>query len=343
MTWSDGSDKVSIKWNGAFRVSDDDRDVVFVEDGATVSISDGQLLSDRVELRGVGARIERTFYRNSIRRDYEPEGRAFLAATLQKVIRRTGLFAADRVARFLKQGGPDAVLAEIDRLGESSSKRAYYRELLKQAEVTDALITKVLQRITGDKTLTSDYERSVLLTELAKQPTATDAHRMQIAEAAKTIGSDYEQRRALGAVLAAAPAASAAVARAVLAATTGIASSHERSELLIQIVNRGGVTAETASEFFAAATTVGSSFDMSRVLSAVAARPKLPDSILAGLLQAAGRIQSSHDRTNLLVRVAGSQALTGSTRQLYLTTARAIGSEMDQNRALAVLVRIEGR
>ena len=105
MTWSNNGEKFSVKWTGAFRLSDDEKGIDWVEDGATVTITDGVVLTSRVELRGTGGSVERNYWRNGSRRDYEPEGRLFLAAAIDKLIRHSGAFAKERVARFLKSGG----------------------------------------------------------------------------------------------------------------------------------------------------------------------------------------------------------------------------------------------
>ena len=120
MSWSDGDEKIILKWNGAFRLSDDEKDIAWMEDGARLTDRRRRHLQvdDRAARRSNG-RIERTFSKNGMRRDYEPEGRAFLAAALDQLIKRSGMFAKERVAKYLKRGGPDAVLAEIAKLGES--------------------------------------------------------------------------------------------------------------------------------------------------------------------------------------------------------------------------------
>ena len=79
MSWSNNGEKVSVKWTGAFRLSDDEKDLAWIEDGGSVSISDGVLIASRAELRGTGGRVERTLTKNGFRRDWEPEGRVFLA------------------------------------------------------------------------------------------------------------------------------------------------------------------------------------------------------------------------------------------------------------------------
>src|SRR5688500_9069717 len=132
---------------------------------------------------------------------------------------RSGMFASDRVARFLKQGGPDAVLAEIDRLQTDSSylKRVYYSALLKQADLSQPQLARVLDRVGKD--ITSDYEKATLLVQVLQEPNVTDQQRLEVTRATRGINSDYEQRKVLTAVLKAEPL-SPAVATAAIDVTS---------------------------------------------------------------------------------------------------------------------------
>ena len=147
MSWVNNDERISIKWDGAFRLSENEKDIEWVEDGGYLTITDGMIFRNRVDVRGVNGRVERSFSKNGLKRDWEPGGREFLAASLDRMIRGSGAFAHDRVARFLKRGGPDAVFAEITRLDSSSYvHRVYYTELARQAELSESLLTKILQR-----------------------------------------------------------------------------------------------------------------------------------------------------------------------------------------------------
>jgi hypothetical protein len=338
MSWSNNDEKVQLRWTGGFRLSDDERDIAWVEEGATVTIIDGVGATSRVDVRGLsGGRVERTFTKNGAARAYEPEGRLFLAEVLTRIVRRSGLFAKERVARFLKQGGADAVLAEIDRLDTSSYvRRVYYTELLQQAEGTDALVSRVLQRVRSE--LKSDYDKRTVLTAIAKRPQVTNAQRVLVANVAGTIGSDYDQRQALAAVLDPA-ATSPAVAAAVLETAASIGSNYDRRLLLSELARKGGLTDQTADDFFTATSGIASSHDKSLVLREVAALPAPSDTILQGVLQTAAGLSSSHDKANVLIDVAGRHRLSDAARQLYVRAAEAMGSSHDSNRALAALAR----
>ena len=407
MSWHNGTEKISIKWSGAFRISDDEKDIAWVEDGASVSISDGILIASKVELRGRDGKVERTFTKNGFRREYEPEGRLFLAAAVDKLIRHSGAFAQERVARFLKQGGAEAVLKEMDRLGESSYvRRVYYTELVKQSELTEPLVDRILQRVSTD--LTSNYDKSELLTMMTRQPATTEAHRVGIARAAKSISGNYDKARTLTAVMAARPI-TPAVATAVLDSAASISSNYERSQVLtevaegggltpatsaafmglvrsmrssyeqravltaaigkgqltdalaidtinaagsiagayelagtlITVIERGGLTDASADAFFAAASNLRGAYELTRVMKRVVEQAP-SERMIEGVLKTAPRIASNHDRANLLEAVAARAKVQGNARELYLAATRGMSS-YDENRALAALVRAEGR
>ncbi|HUQ85957.1 MAG TPA: M56 family metallopeptidase [Vicinamibacterales bacterium] len=331
MSWQDGNDKITVKWSGGFRLSDDEKDISWMEDGATLSIADGVVFVDRLELRGVNGRIERTFSKNGTRRDYEPEGRQFLAAAIDKLIKGSGLFAKERVAKFLKRGGPDAVMAEIARLGASSyTHRIYYSELARQAELSESLLSRILQRAPVE--MTSDYDKATLFTEIVKQPSITEAHRVQIARAVKTINSDYDQRRTLAAIMEITPLTSS-IGAAVLEATASIASNYDRAEVLTQLVERGGVTRANAGTFADLAQSMTSSYDKRRVLTALVSQRQVPAEVLEHALNGSLNM-GSYDQSETLIKLIEGGGLTDSSADAFFKSAAQISSSYDLSRVL---------
>ena len=336
MSWSDGTEKISINWKGAFRLSDDEKDIAWMEDGATLTIADGVILKSEVQLRGVNGRIERTFSKNGTRRDWEPEGRAFLAAALDRMIKNSAAFAKERVAKFLKRGGPEAVLAEIDKLGKSSyTHRIYYTELTQQAELSAALLTTILQRVPAE--MSSDYDKATLLIAIAKLPAITDAHRVEIARAVKNISSDYDQRRTLSAIMVARPL-SAALAAAVLDAAGSISSSYDRSLVLQDVAEHGGVSAATGSTFAGLVQSMGSSYEKRRVLTALAADTTVAKEALAEAIKSTGNFGSPYDQSETLIKFVDGGALTESSADAFFQSARQISSSYDLSRVLRRVV-----
>jgi len=331
MSWSDGNERLSVKWTGAFRLSDDERDIAWIEDGATVTITDGLLLRETVQLRGVNGTVERSYSKNGLRRDYEPEGRLFLSAAIDKLIRHSGAFAKERVARFLQRGGPDAVLAEIDRLADSSYvHRVYYTELMRQAPLTEPLLTRILQRIPAD--ITSDYDKATLLTAIVKLPAITEAHRVAVARAVKTIGSDYDQRRTLIAVMT--QPLSTALAATILEASGSITSDYDHAQVLTEVADRGGLTSATSAEFMTQLRSIGSSYDQRRVLTAVTNSGGLTDGVAVEAIKSAGAITSSHDKTETLLSLVARGSLNDASADAFFASASQIASAHDLQRVL---------
>jgi beta-lactamase regulating signal transducer with metallopeptidase domain len=336
MSWSNNGEKFSVKWTGAFRLSEDEKGIEWVEDGATVTVTDGLILVSRVELRGKGGSVERNYWQNGTRRDYEPEGRLFLAAAIEKLIRHSGAFARERVARFLKSGGADAVLAEIDRLADSSYvRRVYYTELLKQAPPSDALLGRVLQRVPTE--LKSDYDKATLLTQAAQSSSMTDTHRVAIARAVKSISSDYDQRRTLTAILTTRPLA-AAVAAAVLEATASIRSNYDRAQVLVTVAESGGLTPATTPAFMEQVRSMTSSYEQRRVLTAVSANSSLADVVGVEAVRTVGVMTSSHDQSTTLISLIERGGLTDASAPAFFDSAARISSSHDLSRVLRKVV-----
>ena len=332
MSWSDGTEKIQVKWSGAFRLSDDERDISWMEDGATLSIADGLIFKSQVELRGVNGRIERTFSKNGTRRDYEPEGREFLAAAIDKLIKRSGMFAKDRVAKYLKRGGPAAVLGEIDKLGESSyTHRVYYTELARQAQLDEGLLSNILARV--PKQMSSDYDKATLFTAIVKQPAITAAHRIQIAQAVKTINSDYDQRLTLTAVMDVRPLP-ANLAPAVMDAATTINSSYDRSLVLVELIDRDGVTRTNMAHFNELVSSMGSSYDKRRVISTLASKVGVALEVRAEAIDATASMGSSHDQSETLIALIAGGGLTDASAEAFFLSASKISSSYDLSRVL---------
>jgi hypothetical protein len=336
MSWSDGTEKIIIKWSGEFRLSDDEKDISWMANGATLSIADGIVFKSQLDLRGVNGGIERTFSKNGSRQNYEPEGRAFLAAALDRLITRSGVFARERVAKYLKRGGPEAVLAQIDRLGASSyTHRIYYTELARQAQLSESLLSRILQRVPAE--MKSDYDKRTLFTAIITQPAMTDAHRVQIAGAVKGIASDYDQRQTLASIMDVRPLP-AAVAAAVLDATSGINSNYDRSLVLTEVAERGGLTAATAPAFMGLVRAMSSSHDQRRVLTAVSAQGSLPEGVAAEAIKTTGVISSSHDKSETLIKLIAQGGVTDASADSFFQSASQISSSHDLSRVLRRIV-----
>ncbi|HEY7474190.1 MAG TPA: M56 family metallopeptidase [Vicinamibacterales bacterium] len=339
-TWSNDNDRVAVKWTGAFRLSDDDKDIVWVEAGKTVQVSDGgRLFATGVEVKGLAdGKVERTYYRNSVARAYEPEGREFLATMLQKVVRVSGFAAETRVERFLKQGGVPAVLAEIELLQGDYARRVYYRELLKQAKVSTPDLLKMMSK--ASEQIGSDYELASLVIAALGQVPNDDAARAAVLDATKTIGSDYEMRRALTAALT--DQTSPKVAASVLSAASSVQSDYERATLLIELARKGGLTPATKAAYFELVKTLRSSYEQGRVLRAVSALPNMSEDVIADAIKSSQTMAGDYERRQFLASSLARQPMTSKSASDVIQAAAGIRSDNEQATLLVDLARRGG-
>ena len=340
VVWSNDGDKVAIKWTGAFRISDDDKDIVWVEAGKSVQVSDGGwVFSTGVEVKGLAdGKVDRGYYRNGFTRPYEPEGREFLATMLQKVVRVSGFGAESRVERFLKQGGVNAVLAEIELLQGDYARRVYYTELIKQAKVPPAELTRIMGR--ASETIQSDYELASLVVTALGASQGDEAARVAAIDATKTIGSDYEMRRALTAALT--EPVSAKVSASVLAAAANIQQDYERATLLIDVAKKGGLVTSTKTAYFDLVKGIRSPYEQGRVLRSVTASTNLPEDVMSDAVKASQTMSGDYERRQFLSSSMARQPVTPKNAGDLLQSAAGIKSDNERATLLVDLAKKGG-
>ena len=107
-----------IEYEGDITLSDDDKDIVAISNGGFVEIEQSSFGNRRrivIESDRNGNLIKK-YYEGRTEKDFNPEGKEWLADVLQEIVRSTTLAAEARVNRFYSKGGANAVLAEIGRI-----------------------------------------------------------------------------------------------------------------------------------------------------------------------------------------------------------------------------------
>ena len=308
--------------------------------------------------------IERSYRRNGFVRPYDPEGREYLATALLRVVRKSGFGAESRVARFLKQGGIEAVFTEIAQLEGDYARRLYYTELLKQAKLSPADLTRVANQ--AATTISSDYELATLLKAAAKQNIGDENALVALIEATRTLQSDYEHHQALSALVPVKPTAK--VASAALASAVNLQSDYERATFLIDFARRGGLTSATKPAFLDLVKGMHSSYEQSRVLQTVMAAPDVPADVVAdarkastsvgsdyehrqvlmssmaatsvspqdagGVIESAASIRSDNEKANVLVTLAKKGGVTAETAGPFFSVVSGISSPYEQRRVI---------
>jgi hypothetical protein len=335
-TWSRDGEKLSVNYRGSFALNDNDTDIVRLSPNGYVKISDsGASGSHTVEFTSdASGNITRRFRVGNDERPFEPEGRQWLATVLPKFVRQSGFNAKERVARFLKKGGVDAVLKETSLIESDYAKKLYFTELVQQASLDSAAARRLFEQ--AGREIDSHYELASTLIAAGRLLT-DDAARQAYFDAARKIESDYEMRRVYTAALSTG-AVSPALAAGILEASRSLDSDYEEASLLIDIVDRHAIEGPLRAPFFRALEMLGSSYEKGRVLKQLLRRSDISAETLAASIDAAATVGGDYETAEVLVAAARSHEITGSARDAFVRTAVKLG-EYERNRALAALAR----
>jgi hypothetical protein len=334
--WSNNGEKLEVKYSGKFEFTDDDTDVRDVSSGGYLKISDGTRHS--VEIRERGGQLERRYYVNGSERPYDAEGRAWLQQNLPRFIRNTGIGAPARVARFLKAGGPTAVIAEIGRVDSTYVKGLYYRELFKQATLTPDQYRQIMTAAATEMR-SSDYELAQLLITIADKLPNDDTSRQAYFNAAGGINSDYELRRVYSTMLKRG-AVSSQVLTGILEHSSSIDSDYELSELLRQILSQQALDERNRAAFFKAVASISSDYERHRVLSAVISNQRPSDGpLVEAALSQAGSMSSDYEAGTFLLEVLRQNGVEGAARAPFFKVVSGLDSGYERGRVLQAVVK----
>ena len=334
--WSSNGEKLEVSYSGTFDFTDDDADVRQVSPGGYIKVSDGNWLGRHsVEIRERGGSLERRYFVNLSERPYEPEGRKWLQDNLPKFVRNTGIGAPSRVARFLKSGGPSAVMGEIGRIDSAYVKGIYFKELFKQATLTPEQYRQAMTQ--AGREMKSDYELATLLISAAERLPADEASRAAYFSAAAGISSDYELRRVYSTMLKKGPV-SGQILSGILEHSSTIDSDYELSELLRQIVQQQPLDDTNRAAFFRDVATIGSDYERHRVLSAVLERSTDGATAEAALAQAA-HMSSDYESATFLIEVLKRSTIEGSARAPFFRVVADVHSGYERGRVLMAVVK----
>jgi beta-lactamase regulating signal transducer with metallopeptidase domain len=342
-TWSDGKQKLEVSYKGALEFNDDDTDLKSLSPGGHFKLREGGLLSRRtIEFRAdASGNIQRRYWVGSSEKPFDPDGRKWLAESLPRFIRQSGIGAEARVARILKAKGPAGVLAEISLIEGSWAKSRYFAELLKTPTLDSQTKQQVLSQ--ASREVDSDFELASLLIgsadRLLVEGNANDAGvRQAYFDAAKTIQSDFEMRRVYSSALKRGPVPPDVLA-GILDASTAIGSDFEEASLLMQIAKLQPLDALTRPPFFKALATVESDFEHRRVLGALGERTDLTSETVGALLDSSVDIGSDFEQASVLLAIVKVQPIEGALRAPFFRVVETIQSPFERGRVLQAVAK----
>jgi beta-lactamase regulating signal transducer with metallopeptidase domain len=340
ITTRNGWTSVSITIDGTVEFTDDDTDVKSLSPNGRLRVEDGGLLSKRVyEVKAdVAGNLTRTYSVGWSTRPMDDEGRAWLARTLPQVIRDSGIGAGPRVARMLRQGGPQAVLTEIGRIHSDGSKRVYLEQLFSQAATLKPSDLKDASRLI--RSISSDGDKAQVIITVDANYFAPDL-RSYLFDAAGSLNSDGDKRRVLSDIVKKDGGSLETLASAARAARH-ISSDGDKAEVLIEMAAPYRPAGGVDMAYFDAANSISSDGDHARVLSKMLAWHGDDQNTLTRTLLSAQRISSDGDKARVLKEAVPSYNEDVSVRKAFFEAANSISSDGDHQRVLVSLAQKQG-
>lgn len=336
MVWSDKGRTLRVNWDGRFRLNEDDTQVEWISKGGDLEISTkGEGPRRRIRFDENDGEIEITYWVDRDRTNFGQADKKWLEDALLMLVREMGLNADERVARFLKKGGPDAVIKEMGQIESDYVTRIYSRHLTDQADLTSKQIGKLVDRLAK---IDSDYEMRLALLTLLEEKQMGDKVMPKVLKAAGSIDSDYEMRLLLAPYI----QRFGLDARLVddlldLAAT--LESDYELRLLLTASLHDQEMSKKNIEKFVQlAADKIESDYELRLLLSAFADQYGKSRKATTVVLDAIARIESDYEKRLALGMIVHEGAFEKKDWFKVIETAAAIEGDYEKRLALTVII-----
>jgi beta-lactamase regulating signal transducer with metallopeptidase domain len=339
ITNRNGWTSLTVKIDGAIEFTDDDHDVKSISPGGHFRVEERTGLSVRAyDVKAdVSGNLTKIWTVNGSAKPLDTEGRAWLDYSLPQMIRDSGIGAGPRVARILRQGGPQAVITEIGLIHSDGSKRVYVQQLFAQATLNTAQLKDVAELI---RRISSDGDKAQALI-FVDGKYFTSELRSYLFEAVESIGSDGDKRNVLSDIVKK-DAGSADTLVGAARAAKHISSDGDKAEVLIEMAVPYRPTGGLDVEYFEAVRSISSDGDHARVLSTLLAAHGTDRDTLARVLQSAEKIASDGDKARVLKEAVPRYSDDDLIRKSFFDAANSVSSDGDHQQVLVALAHRPG-
>ncbi len=303
--WSGDDCSVDLKAEGDIRFNADASDLESISSGGFFEVSErrgSELRQMRVTPSSES--LQYVYKLNGTQKPVDAATKTWFAHFLLTLERYTGFSADSRVPQMLKQGGPGAVLDEINNLQSDYVRGIYFRKLLDQPNLPGPIIMRIITQ--AGQQITSDYEMARVLMEVSeKYQLADEASRTAFLNAANHLKSDYEHSR-----------------------------------VLLALLKRPNISRENVKMALDSAATIKSDYEKSRILVTLAEFKRFDDNDVAAYLKLVPEIHSDYEKSRSIIALMNSHGLNGASTSKILDAAAAIGSDYEKSRILTSLAEM---
>jgi hypothetical protein len=309
-------------------------DVVRLGKGARLELVEERLgVKREIKIYGKDGIIQRRYKVDGDERPLDAEGRAWLATTLPRLMRETGVNAEARSERILARGGVPALLDEIGQIQSDSTRATYLGLLFSKAQLDDAQVQRALQLATD---INSDFELRRALQEGLTRQTLSPARQAQLLALTTQVGSDFERAELLITFADTLPV-HAVLAPAWRKAVEGISSDFERRRVLEALLDAGRGSADAALLVLELAQGISSDFELRQVLEKAARHARLGPEVLAAYSQRSQAISSDFERREALVALLKAGPVDAAVANATLDAIKGISSDFETVQVLEAL------
>jgi hypothetical protein len=287
----------NIELRGKIELTDDDKDIKSISDDGYLEINKTVFGSKRtiiVESLG-GGKVKKEYYEGRSKMDWDTNGKAWLGEILPELVRTSTIGAESRVNRLFKQGGANAVVAEISEM-TSDYVKAHYAKLLFTKTIPSSELPRIIQKVADE--ISSDYYLSTLLKDSMEKLMVSNESSEAFFKASENVTSDYYRTVILKEALKKYSASPAQV-QAVLKSAAGISSDYYQSVVLSTLLEEDNVKEESLSELIAASKNIGSDYYRAQVLSGALKKPGISKTGIKNVLTSVSDVGSDYYKTNV--------------------------------------------
>ena len=356
----DNGKDFKIEYEGEFTISNDDKDIVAISNGGFIEITKTSFGNRRrvvIESDRNGNLI-RKYYVGRSEKDYNPDGKAWLAEILPEIVRTTAIAAESRVERFYKKGGANAVLSEIREMDSDYVKAAYFRILLhynlNTNELTallnaagneiksDHYLSGILREnqkafltnsqtitayINATKSIESDHYVTGVLKEVISDSSISDNQMDSLLEISKSVKSDHYMTQILSEVMDKRDLNSQNIAK-IISLSKDIQSDHYKTQVLKKVIHKNGLPKNAYSAFIGTLEDVQSDHYVSEVIMELFENKfdSSSSSFNSLLSLIENNIKSGHYATNIYKKLAKNNSLSEGQLILVFNSASKINS-----------------
>jgi beta-lactamase regulating signal transducer with metallopeptidase domain len=321
---------------GHVEFTPDERDVSSLSRDGRLYIRERREDADReLDVTADGDQNPRYAYRvNGDPAGFDDDARQWLGELLPEILRESGLNAPARVARLRRDGGVEAVLADIARTQSTSARRAEYEALLRSGQLSDDDVQLVMRQA-GDDLSSSDSELRAVLAQMGHTMHSSEPMAHAFAKAVEHISSDDEKRSLLEEYAA---TGNRDMLLVTMREAESIGSDDEKSSLLRSTVARylNCDDEELHNVYFKTLRSIGSDEEKRGALMAALPYAK-QRGVLMAVLDAAKDIGSDSEKAELLIEIAKQGlAATGPAHDAFLRVTKSISSDSEYRRVVEV-------